>query len=171
MPYLCGSARTAFEPHAFRSGGRGGIRTHGWFNPTLDFESSALDRTQPPFLFLNRSRELATKRKKLSLKPKIRQGERRYSTTGNGSTAAVARNGAKVSSARCGIVATTQARSVNRNVTVNNHWRSSQFSGQNHAACRNYSHKDLMSLNRRSMHLWVQSECPCLSDRQNAGRA
>jgi hypothetical protein len=31
-------------------GGRGGIRTHGWFNPTLDFESSALNRTQPPFL-------------------------------------------------------------------------------------------------------------------------
>ncbi len=30
--------------------GRGGIRTHGWFNPTLDFESSALNRTQPPFL-------------------------------------------------------------------------------------------------------------------------
>ena len=34
------------------SSGRGGIRTHGWFNPTLDFESSALDRTQPPFLLL-----------------------------------------------------------------------------------------------------------------------
>ncbi len=31
-------------------GGRGGIRTHGEFNPTLDFESSALNRTQPPFL-------------------------------------------------------------------------------------------------------------------------
>src|SRR4051794_6179090 len=31
-------------------GGRGGIRTHGGFNPTLDFESSALNRTQPPFL-------------------------------------------------------------------------------------------------------------------------
>jgi hypothetical protein len=30
-------------------GGRGGIRTHGEFNPTLDFESSALNRTQPPF--------------------------------------------------------------------------------------------------------------------------
>src|SRR5438552_1805361 len=30
-------------------GGRGGIRTHGGFNPTLDFESSALNRTQPPF--------------------------------------------------------------------------------------------------------------------------
>jgi hypothetical protein len=33
-----------------RIGGRGGIRTHGGFNPTLDFESSALNRTQPPFL-------------------------------------------------------------------------------------------------------------------------
>ncbi len=32
------------------AGGRGGIRTHGGFNPTLDFESSALNRTQPPFL-------------------------------------------------------------------------------------------------------------------------
>jgi hypothetical protein len=32
------------------AGGRGGIRTHGEFNPTLDFESSALNRTQPPFL-------------------------------------------------------------------------------------------------------------------------
>ena len=30
--------------------GRGGIRTHGEFYPTLDFESSALDRAQPPFL-------------------------------------------------------------------------------------------------------------------------
>ena len=37
------------------------------------------------------------------------------------------------------IVATNQARSVNRNVTVNNNWRSSQFSGQNYAAFRNYS--------------------------------
>ena len=34
------------------AGGRGGIRTHGEFNPTLDFESSALNRTQPPFLLL-----------------------------------------------------------------------------------------------------------------------
>ena len=34
------------------TGGRGGIRTHGEFNPTLDFESSALNRTQPPFLLL-----------------------------------------------------------------------------------------------------------------------
>ena len=32
-----------------KTGGRGGIRTHGEFNPTLDFESSALNRTQPPF--------------------------------------------------------------------------------------------------------------------------
>jgi len=24
-----------------KSGGRGGIRTHGWFNPTLDFEVNA----------------------------------------------------------------------------------------------------------------------------------
>jgi len=30
-------------------------------------------------------------------------------------------------------------RSVNRNVTVNNNWRGSQFSGQNYAAFRNYS--------------------------------
>jgi hypothetical protein len=36
-------------------GGRGEIRTHGGFNPTLDFESSALNRTQPPFLFLRAS--------------------------------------------------------------------------------------------------------------------
>ena len=36
-------------------------------------------------------------------------------------------------------MATNQARSVNRNVTVNNNWRSSQFSGQNYAAFRNYS--------------------------------
>src|SRR5882724_13049805 len=35
-----------------QTGGRGGIRTHGEFNPTLDFESSALNRTQPPFLLL-----------------------------------------------------------------------------------------------------------------------
>ena len=33
-----------------QNGGRGGIRTHGWFNPTHDFESCALNRTQPPFL-------------------------------------------------------------------------------------------------------------------------
>ena len=33
-----------------RDGGRGGIRTHGEFYPTFDFESSALNRTQPPFL-------------------------------------------------------------------------------------------------------------------------
>ena len=31
------------------AGGRGGIRTHGEFNPTFDFESSALNRAQPPF--------------------------------------------------------------------------------------------------------------------------
>ena len=30
--------------------GRGGIRTHGEFNPTYDFESYALNRTRPPFL-------------------------------------------------------------------------------------------------------------------------
>src|SRR5207244_2871778 len=35
-------------------GGRGGIRTHGGFHPTLDFESSALNRTQPPFLLIAR---------------------------------------------------------------------------------------------------------------------
>ena len=39
-----------FQHRLRRNGGRGGIRTHGWFNPTLDFESSALNRTQPPFL-------------------------------------------------------------------------------------------------------------------------
>ena len=31
-------------------GGRGGIRTHGDITATLDFESSAFNRTQPPFL-------------------------------------------------------------------------------------------------------------------------
>jgi hypothetical protein len=31
-------------------GGRGGIRTHDGNNPMLDFESSAFDRAQPPFL-------------------------------------------------------------------------------------------------------------------------
>ena len=35
---------------ARNSGGRGGIRTHGTFYRSLDFESSAFDRTQPPFL-------------------------------------------------------------------------------------------------------------------------
>ena len=29
-----------------------GFGTYGWFNPTLDFESSALNRTQPPFLLI-----------------------------------------------------------------------------------------------------------------------
>ncbi len=38
------------SPLAVRNGGRGGIRTHGEFNPTFDFESSALNRAQPPFL-------------------------------------------------------------------------------------------------------------------------
>ena len=33
-------------------GGRGGIRTHGTFYRSLDFESSAFDRAQPPFLLL-----------------------------------------------------------------------------------------------------------------------
>ena len=33
-------------------GGRSGIRTHGRFNPTLDFESSAFNRAQPSFPFL-----------------------------------------------------------------------------------------------------------------------
>jgi hypothetical protein len=37
---------------ARKTGGRAGIRTLGGFNPTLDFESSALNRTQPPFLLL-----------------------------------------------------------------------------------------------------------------------
>ena len=31
------------------NGGRGGIRTHGTVARSLDFESSAFDRTQPPF--------------------------------------------------------------------------------------------------------------------------
>ena len=34
-------------------GGRGGIRTHGTFYRSLDFESSAFDRAQPPFLCLS----------------------------------------------------------------------------------------------------------------------
>lgn len=38
--------------YADEHGGRAGIRTLGEFNPTLDFESSALNRTQPPFLLL-----------------------------------------------------------------------------------------------------------------------
>ena len=33
-----------------QNGGRGGIRTHGEISPTFDFESSALNQTQPPFL-------------------------------------------------------------------------------------------------------------------------
>jgi hypothetical protein len=33
-------------------GGRGGIRTHGDISATLDFESSAFNRTQPPFPLL-----------------------------------------------------------------------------------------------------------------------
>ncbi len=36
-------------------------------------------------------------------------------------------------------VATNRGRGVNRNVTVNDNWRSSQFSGQNYAPFRNYS--------------------------------
>jgi hypothetical protein len=36
-------------------------------------------------------------------------------------------------------VTTNRAQSVNRSVAVNNNWRSSQFSGQNYAAFRNYS--------------------------------
>ena len=52
---VCAAARRShptgmFQDRLRRIGGRGGIRTHGWFNPTLDFESSALNRTQPPFL-------------------------------------------------------------------------------------------------------------------------
>jgi hypothetical protein len=43
--------RDRLKRAALRSGGRGGIRTHGEFNPTFDFESSALNRTQPPFHF------------------------------------------------------------------------------------------------------------------------
>ena len=34
-------------------GGRGGIRTHGGNNPTFDFESSAFNQAQPPFLKLS----------------------------------------------------------------------------------------------------------------------
>jgi hypothetical protein len=44
-------------PRKVAAGGRGGIRTHGGFNPTLDFESSALNRTQPPFR-LSRARAI-----------------------------------------------------------------------------------------------------------------
>ena len=54
-----GAVELKFEPHLTAispgqrlprgDGGRGGIRTHGAFYSTLDFESSALDRTQPPF--------------------------------------------------------------------------------------------------------------------------
>jgi hypothetical protein len=32
-----------------KNGGRGGIRTRGTFYSSFDFESSALNRTQPPF--------------------------------------------------------------------------------------------------------------------------
>ena len=35
--------------YTLRNGGRGGIRTPGAVSHTLDFESSALSRTQPPF--------------------------------------------------------------------------------------------------------------------------
>jgi hypothetical protein len=61
-PHRSNCVRIPVWPHAgsgedslyrlrIEHGGRGGIRTHGGFNPTLDFESSALNRTQPPFLF------------------------------------------------------------------------------------------------------------------------
>jgi hypothetical protein len=43
------------------AGGRGGIRTRGEFNPTLDFESSALNRTQPPFLDYSFKHEALTR--------------------------------------------------------------------------------------------------------------
>ena len=43
---MCDGLTSRWDCHI---GGRGGIRTHGGFNPTLDFESSALNRTQPPF--------------------------------------------------------------------------------------------------------------------------
>ena len=46
-----------FELTTF-NGGRGGIRTHGAFNSTLDFESSAFNRTQPPFLLITNDLQL-----------------------------------------------------------------------------------------------------------------
>ena len=53
-------SQTAFSSHqqvktiSLRSlsGGRGGIRTHGTVSCSLDFESSAFNRTQPPFPLL-----------------------------------------------------------------------------------------------------------------------
>ena len=50
-------------------------------------------------------------------------------------------------------VTTNRARSINRSVAVNNNWRSSQFSGQNYSAFRNYS---------RAYHdrYWWQSHYP-----------
>ena len=41
------------------NGGRGGIRTHGSGKATFDFESSALNQTQPPF---QRGREISGER-------------------------------------------------------------------------------------------------------------
>ena len=45
----CQECRACSLHGKYRGGGRGGIRTHGRFNPTFDFESSALNRAQPPF--------------------------------------------------------------------------------------------------------------------------
>ncbi len=44
----------SFLANAANESGRGGIRTHGEFNPTFDFESSALNQAQPLFLFILR---------------------------------------------------------------------------------------------------------------------
>jgi hypothetical protein len=55
-----------------RNGGRGGIRTHGEFNPTLDFESSALNRTQPPFRLPLRLRSSLRENGNLCKRPSTR---------------------------------------------------------------------------------------------------
>ena len=41
--------KTGFVKKHRANGGRGGIRTHGTVARSLDFESSAFDRAQPPF--------------------------------------------------------------------------------------------------------------------------
>ena len=58
-PRCARGSQTAFSSHhrslqsrCARFGGRGGIRTHGTVSCPLDFESSAFNRTQPPFPLL-----------------------------------------------------------------------------------------------------------------------
>ncbi len=41
-----------YRKFLWQRSGRGGIRTPGTFNRSFDFESSALNRTQPPFLLI-----------------------------------------------------------------------------------------------------------------------